>query len=207
MKTTQSLTALALAAAALLATSLDARAQGRGSSPGVPPGHLPPAGMCRVWYDGRPPGHQPPPTDCRNAEAVASRDRDARVIYGGGTRGGSWDRDNRWDTGGAWEQPGEWGRRGTPDGYSAGRAGAYGGYHRVGRAYDIGYRDGLEEGRQDRHGRDRFNPARHRRYRSADHGYSKRYGPKDAYRDVYRQGFVAGYDAAFRAGHGYRRSW
>lgn len=31
---------------------------------GVPPGHLPPPGLCRIWYPGVPPGHQPPPTDC-----------------------------------------------------------------------------------------------------------------------------------------------
>lgn len=28
---------------------------------GIPPGHLPPPGMCRVWYPGKPPGHQPRP--------------------------------------------------------------------------------------------------------------------------------------------------
>lgn len=65
---------------------------------GIPPGHLPPPGECRVWYDGRPPGHQPPPTSCREAERVASRDPYARVIYGGnrGARDdGWWDRDDR----------------------------------------------------------------------------------------------------------------
>jgi hypothetical protein len=31
----------------------------------IPPGHLPPPGMCRIWYPGTPPGHQPPPGDCR----------------------------------------------------------------------------------------------------------------------------------------------
>ena len=50
---------------------------------GVPPGHLPPPGTCRVWYDGRPPGHQPPATSCAAAEQVARRDRAARVVYGG----------------------------------------------------------------------------------------------------------------------------
>jgi hypothetical protein len=34
------------------------------SSLGIPPGHLPPPGSCRIWYPGTPPGHQPPPGDC-----------------------------------------------------------------------------------------------------------------------------------------------
>jgi hypothetical protein len=31
----------------------------------VPPGHMPPPGMCRIWFPGRPPGHQPAPGSCR----------------------------------------------------------------------------------------------------------------------------------------------
>lgn len=31
---------------------------------GIPPGHLPPPGECRIWYPDRPPGHQPPPGPC-----------------------------------------------------------------------------------------------------------------------------------------------
>jgi hypothetical protein len=30
----------------------------------IPPGHMPPRGMCRVWFKDRPPGHQPPPVSC-----------------------------------------------------------------------------------------------------------------------------------------------
>lgn len=48
----------------------------------VPPGHLPPRGMCRVWIDGVPPGQQPPVTDCATAEQMRWRTANARVIYG-----------------------------------------------------------------------------------------------------------------------------
>ena len=33
----------------------------------VPPGHLPPAGQCRVWVPGRPPGQQAPAGSCNVA--------------------------------------------------------------------------------------------------------------------------------------------
>lgn len=36
--------------------------------PEIPPGHLPPPGECRIWYEGRPPGQQPPPGDCHTLE-------------------------------------------------------------------------------------------------------------------------------------------
>lgn len=51
--------------------------QGQGK---IPPGQLPPAGLCRVWLDGVPPGRQPAVTDC--ATAVRTRPRGARVIFG-----------------------------------------------------------------------------------------------------------------------------
>ena len=46
----------------------------------VPPGHLPPPGLCRIWIDGVPPGRQPRPTTCAAAER--NRPYNARVIYG-----------------------------------------------------------------------------------------------------------------------------
>jgi len=61
----------------------------------IPPGHLPPPGECRVWYDGDPPGHQPPPTDCATAERE-SRRTGGRVIYGGDRHDDRWDEDDRW---------------------------------------------------------------------------------------------------------------
>jgi hypothetical protein len=61
------------------------QAQGhRGEGRGIPPGHMPPAGMCRIWIDGVPPGRQSAPMDC--AIAVRRAPRHARVIYGPGAR-------------------------------------------------------------------------------------------------------------------------
>lgn len=39
----------------------------------IPRGHLPPPGLCRLWYPDRPPGHQPPPDSCAalKGQAVA----------------------------------------------------------------------------------------------------------------------------------------
>jgi hypothetical protein len=46
---------------------------------GIPEGHLPPPGECRVWLPGRPAGQQAPPQGCDEAEADAPPG--ARVIY------------------------------------------------------------------------------------------------------------------------------
>jgi hypothetical protein len=78
--------ALALAGAGLMSEALafGAAAQGRGDS-NVPPGHMPRAGECRVWYDDRPPGRQPRSTDCVTAQREARR-TGGRVIYAVDTR-------------------------------------------------------------------------------------------------------------------------
>jgi hypothetical protein len=172
-------------------------AQGRnsrnGGAQGIPPGQMPPAGMCRVWYDGLPPGRQPRATNCNDAERVASRDRNARVIYG----------DDYYNS-----------NRNYPygnDRYGNGRDGndRYGypnsGSNRYGynnAAYDRGYRDGLEKGREDARDRDSFDPVRHSWYRNGNRGYEGRYGTRDQYKLVYRDGFEAGYAQAYRAAGG-----
>ena len=219
-------TALAFALMVLTATS--ALAQGRGrDKQGIPPGHLPPEGSCRVWYDGVPPGQQPPPTSCYEAERVASRAYRARVIYGDRTRrntpvyredrsspGGIWrdderrypdDRDRRSpNTDG--RRPNAEGRNPTgravprddrypstyPDGRYPERLG-HDGYRSDG--YQRGYDDGVVKGREDVRDGDRYDPARHGWYRSADRGYNNRYGSRDDYREEYRRGFLAGYDS------------
>lgn len=44
------------------------RREGRGDlslhALGIPNGHMPPPGSCRIWYPGRPAGQQPPPFKC-----------------------------------------------------------------------------------------------------------------------------------------------
>jgi hypothetical protein len=174
---------------------------------GIPPGQLPPANMCRVWYNGRPPGQQPRPTSCNRAEAIASRDRNARVIYGANEYGryGAYGRNDP-NTGrypdndrGVYRVPG---RNRAPNGT------IYGNYPNSVRygdtAFQNGYRDGREKGLEDGRDNDRFDPTRHSRYRSADRGYVDSYGSKNAYKDAYREGFRAGYEEAYRQGN-YRR--
>ncbi|HJQ19895.1 MAG TPA: hypothetical protein VJ867_06050 [Gemmatimonadaceae bacterium] len=48
----------------------------------IPPGQLPPRGMCRLWIDNVPPGHQPAVTDCATAERQRLTTANSHVIYG-----------------------------------------------------------------------------------------------------------------------------
>jgi hypothetical protein len=188
-----------------LGTAAEAQIRGRdrddiARAQGIPPGQLPPANMCRVWYDGRSPGRQPGPTNCDRAESIASRDRDARVIYGVNEYGryGVYGRNYPYPNNdrGVYRVPG---RNRAPNGtiYRG-----YPGSIRYGdTAFQNGYRDGREKGREDGRDNDRYDPTRHGRYRSADHGYIDSYGSKNAYKDTYREGFKAGYDEGYR----YRR--
>lgn len=79
-----------------------------------------------------------------------------------------------------------------------------GSWYRPGRndfrnyAVSTGYTDGYEKGVEDARSRRSFDVLRHRRYRSADHQYERRYGPKVAYQNAYRDGFRSGYEAGYR---------
>jgi hypothetical protein len=46
---------------------------------GIPPGHLPPPGQCRIWIPGVPPGHQGPSGDC--AELASRVPLDGWLVY------------------------------------------------------------------------------------------------------------------------------
>lgn len=72
-------------------------------------------------------------------------------------------------------------------------------------AYRNGEEDGYKEGLKDGEKGDRFDPVREKRYRSADHGYDKRYGPKELYKDRYREGYRRGYQFGYQDGRRYDR--
>ena len=200
--------AASLIALALFAGTADAQGRGRrAKSQGIPPGHMPRAGECRVWYDGVPPGRQPRPTGCREAERIAGRERNARVIYGD-------DRyRDRYGTGRVYENGRYEDERYENERYEERRGGNSvtdairerilrnrTGSSRAGvnsAAFDSGYRDGLAKGREDRGDNDSFDPVRHAWYRSADRGYNSRYGTKEQYKLAYRDGFEAGYEQGY----------
>ena len=64
--------------------------------------------------------------------------------------------------------------------------------------FSEGYRKGLDDGRD----RDRPDPFRHSRYRNADQGYRRDYGPRSVYQQAYRAAFERGYDDGYRDARG-----
>ena len=188
--------AMSLVLVALVAGTATAQGNGRNRrNQGIPPGQMPPAGMCRVWYDNVPPGRQPRATSCDQAERLASRDRNARVIYGddryNSRRNDQHNRDR--NNGGVYQD----------DRYGNNYPNANGRYGNNSVPFDNGYRDGLEKGREDARDRDSYDPVRHSWYRSGDRGYNNRYGTRETYKLTYRDGFEAGYDEAYRQLRGY----
>lgn len=214
-------TTVLLFVSALWATASPAAAQFRRTdrdrqdvarAQGVAVGQLPPANRCRVWYDNRSAGRQPAATSCPQAEAIASRDRNARVIYGedvySDSRGwGSNDRAVRRDgrvrdpriDGGILEPYGQGPYGRDPygrDPYGRDTRDTYG---RQSIAFENGYRDGMTKGRDDGEDDDRYDVNRHGWYRSATRGYDDdEHGSRSAYQARYRQGFEEGYSAGYR---------
>ena len=205
--------AVTLIVFALAAGVADAQGRGRNraKSQGIPPGHMPAAGQCRVWYDGVPPGRQPAPTNCRNAERIAARDRNARVIYGDDRYGYGNDRNGNDRYGNDRYEDGRYENDRTRDRGSNGVTDRVRDIlrgndpnrqptsnSRYGRAaYDNGFRDGVTKGREDRGDNDSFDPVRHSWYRSGNRGYESRYGSRDDYKLAYRDGFEAGYEQGY----------
>lgn len=98
--------------------------------------------------------------------------------------------------------------RGAPTGRPPSSYGSRPGYPRApvvdiahSRGFDEGYRKGIEDARD----RDRPDPWRHSRYRNADQGYRREYGPRSVYQQAYRAAFERGYDQGYRDGRGRSR--
>jgi hypothetical protein len=83
----------------------------------------------------------------------------------------------------------DWGRRGPYDG----------GYGNT-VPFQNGVNDGYEKGREDARARRSFDVLRHRWYRSGDRHYDSRFGSKQHYAGVYREGFKEGYERGYREG-------
>jgi hypothetical protein len=86
------------------------------------------------------------------------------------------------------------------DGY---RRGSWWGYRDV--AFNNGFDDGYRRGLDDARDRDRYDPIGEKWYRKGDRGYHRQYGPRDYYKQQYRDGFRAGYDRGFRENRYYDR--
>jgi hypothetical protein len=65
-------------------------------------------------------------------------------------------------------------------------------------ASQVGYRDGVEVGRNDARGREPYNPRRSPQFRSGDHDYDRRHGPREEYQQQYRAAFERGYRDGYR---------
>jgi hypothetical protein len=115
-----------------------------------------------------------------------------RAGYARVNRGwGDGDRDDRGYNGGYYPNAGyPYGGYGNGTYYPAGRFGS--------PAYQIGYQDGAQVGREDNASRKPFNPNPRGRYDDEDHGYSSRYGSKRAYQAQYANGYRAGYQSVRR---------
>jgi hypothetical protein len=65
------------------------------------------------------------------------------------------------------------------------------------QAYQMGFRDGMNDGANDRQEGHSFTPQKREHYKHADSGYNSSFGDKDQYKQAYRDGFMAGYRRGF----------
>lgn len=83
--------------------------------------------------------------------------------------------------------------------YGNGPIGSYGqvGSYRN-QAYQIGYQDGINEGRNDRQTGHSYRPTHDGNFKHADRGYNSSLGDKQMYKDTYRQGYQSGYQLGYQ---------
>lgn len=89
--------------------------------------------------------------------------------------------------------------RREPGYYGNGPIGSYGqvGSYRN-QAYQIGYQDGINDGRRDRQTGHSFRPTHDDNFKHADRGYSSSFGDKQTYKNTYRQGYQSGYQFGYQ---------
>jgi hypothetical protein len=135
------------------------------------------------------------------------RDRDDRQAYDAGYRRGYGSGNGQWsdNRNGDWRNDrdrnndGRDDRTGHPFGGVLGQQqGNYpnGGYG-IGNARGIGFNDGLLAGQKDRSTGNSFRPTQNKGYQDADKGYSSSVGDKNQYKQVYRDGFMQGYQRGY----------
>jgi|SwirhisoilCB3_FD_contig_71_2507210_length_687_multi_3_in_0_out_0_1 hypothetical protein len=138
------------------------------------------------------------------------RDRDDRAAYDAGYRRGIGNNNGPWSNNngnnGDWRNDrdrnhdGRDDRTGHPFGGVLGQQqGNYpnnGGYG-IGNARNVGYNDGLLAGQKDRSTGHSFRPTQNKGYQDADKGYSSSIGDKNQYKQVYRDGFMQGYQRGY----------
>jgi hypothetical protein len=71
-------------------------------------------------------------------------------------------------------------------------------------AYGFGYQDGSYMARRDWERNKRFNPNPRNEFGNRAHGYDRSLGDKNYYRAEYSDGYLAGYEANYRGGRGWR---
>lgn len=73
-------------------------------------------------------------------------------------------------------------------------------------AFDNGYREGFEEGREDRSDGERFDYDDEGEFRDATRGYRNEYGSVDTYRGHFRDGYARGYRDGYEGRSSNRRT-
>ena len=84
--------------------------------------------------------------------------------------------------------------RGT---YGGPQNGQYGGRSPWDQARQIGYQDGLADGRSDRATGHSFRPTQDDNYKNASRGYNSSMGDKQTYKNAYREGYARGYPEGY----------
>jgi len=96
-------------------------------------------------------------------------------------------------------------------GYPGARDDRYGNYGNYGNrassqvAFNYGYNDGYERGLKAARDRQAFDPYREGWYRDGDRHYDRDFGPREYYRQTYREGFLRGYEEAYGGNRLFRR--